>query len=201
MYTGSTWYFSPLLLLLQKRFRALAYFFITATCIAGLSFAITPLKIYAAALAEIPGETAGFFPFGLRGLTIVIGQDWLFPLLAIAVLLVCGWAMWRSKLTQAFCIAIAGGLLIVPYVCWYDSTLLAIPIVVLFARGSARIRSVCVAAMIMGPAWRYLIVHLSVEMFILAYFLHDVFKAAVIENEEVHVTKIGEACQPQFGPR
>jgi hypothetical protein len=161
----------PLLLLFQKRYRALTSFAIGAVLIASVSFAITPLRTYITALMEVPKETAGFFPFGLRGFSFVIGQTWCYPVLAVIVLVLCCWLFRRVPLTEAFSVAITGTLLIVPYVTWYDSTLLALPLAFIYARGSSRIRLACIAVLLASPLWPFLLTHLTVELLVLGYFI------------------------------
>jgi len=160
----------PPLLLLQNRYRALTSFAIGAASIAGVSFAITPLRTYTTALIEVPKETAGFFPFGLRGLSLVIGQQWCYAVLVGVVLVLCCWLMRRLPLTEALCVAVTGTLLIVPYVTWYDSTLLVLPLAFLYARGSSRIRLACIGVLLASALWRILPTHVGAEFFVLAYF-------------------------------
>jgi hypothetical protein len=161
----------PLLLLLQKRYRAFTSFAIGAASIACISFKMTPLRTYAAALVEVPKETAGFFPFGLRGFSIVFGQTWCYPVLALIVLLLCCWLMKTLPLTEAFCVAITGSLLIVPYVTWYDSALLVVPLAFIYGRGSSRSRVACVIALLASSMWRILLTHFVTESLVLAYFV------------------------------
>jgi hypothetical protein len=83
-------------------------------------------------------------------------------------------------MTEAFCIAITGTLLVSPYVTWYDSTLLALPLAVVFARSAMAMRVACVAVLVAVPLWRHGggnngpigFMHVGVELLILAYFVH-----------------------------
>jgi hypothetical protein len=52
-----------------------------------------------------------------------------------------------------------------------DSTLLAMPVEVMFGRGSTWVRRVCVGVLMRGPAWRFLLTHVAVEVFFLAFVL------------------------------
>jgi hypothetical protein len=161
----------PVMLACQQRFRALGSLAVGASFLAGASLLITPLRTYLRAILDAPKQTAGFFPFGLRGLGLVLANDYFYPVSALIVILICCWLMRRLPLGEAFCIAITGALLVVPYVCWYDSTLLAIPIALTFARGSGPIRIACVALLFLGPAWRFLLTHVATDLFVLAFLL------------------------------
>jgi hypothetical protein len=168
----------PVMLLLHRRFRAFSLFTIGALLVAGSSIALTPVRDYVAAVVDAPRKTPGFFPVGLRGFSAAIGQPWCYPVLAVIVLLVCCWLMRHLPLTEAFCVAITGSLLIVPYVTWYDSTLLALPIAVIYARSGTAIRAICMAVLAAIPLWEHGggnngpigFMHVGVELCILAYF-------------------------------
>jgi hypothetical protein len=170
----------PVVLLLHRRFRALIWFVIGGAFVAASSVALTPLSNYIAAMIDAPRKTAGFFPVGLKGFSTAIGQPWCYPILAAIVLLVCCWLMRQLPFVEAFCVAITGSLLIVPYVTWYDSTLLALPFAVIFARGGMAIRVVCAAVLAAIPLWEHGggnngpigFMHVGVELFIVGYFAH-----------------------------
>lgn len=145
----------PILLLLQRRYRAFVSFAVGAVLIAAASMAITPFRAYITAVSDAQSKTAGFYPVGLRGFSVAIGQPWCYPLLAAGVLVVCCWLMRRLPFTEGYCVAILGALLISPYVCWYDSTLLVLPIAVVFAQSGTAMRVVCLAVLIAMPLWEH----------------------------------------------
>jgi hypothetical protein len=166
----------PMMLLLHRRFNALISFVIGAILAAASSMELAPIRDYVAAILDAPRKTAGFYPVGLRGFSVAIGQSWCYPVLAVLALVVCCWLMRRLPLTEAFCVAITGSLLIVPYVTWYDSTLLALPLAVVYARGRAAMRVICIAILVAVPLWEHGggnngpigFMHVGVELFIIA---------------------------------
>lgn len=170
----------PLVLLLHRRFRALAVFAIGVVFVASSSMALTPLRDYVAAMTDTPRKTPGFFPVGLKGFSSAIGQPWCYPMLAAIMFLLCCWLMKQLSFTEAFCVAITGSLLIVPYVTWYDSTLLALPFAVIYARGGTAIRIICIAVLCAIPLWEHGggnngpggFMHVGVELFIVGYFAY-----------------------------
>jgi hypothetical protein len=170
----------PVMLVLHRRYRALMMFGIGAVSVAIASVFLTPLGEYVTALIEAPQKTAGFYPVGLRGFSSAIGQPWCYPVLAAATLVLCCWLMARLPLSEAFCIALTGSLLVSPYICWYDSTLLALPIAAVFARSAMPARVACVAVLIAVPLWAHGggnngpigFMHVGVEALILVYFVH-----------------------------
>jgi hypothetical protein len=145
----------PLFLVLQKRYRALAAFAAGAATIIALSFAITPLSTYMETLAEVRSETPDFWPIGLRGFAYSIGHARLYPWLAFAVAVLCCWLMRRLPTTEALAVAVTGSLMIVPYVCWYDCTLLLFPLAVIYSRSGGFIRIGCLLVLAAVPAWAY----------------------------------------------
>jgi hypothetical protein len=176
----------PVMLLLQRRYQALLTFGAGAVLVATASFALVPFGVYVTALVETPKNTAGFFPVGLRGLSAAIAQPWTYPILAAAVIVLCCWLMKRLPITEAFCVAIVGTLLISPYVTYYDSTLLALPLAVVFAHAGTPIRIICVAVLAGTPLWEHGggnngpigFTHVAVELFILGYFMQAALSSA-----------------------
>lgn len=168
----------PLLLLFQKRYRAFGSFAAGAVLVVGVSFAITPLGTYLKTLDEVPKQTPGFYPVGLRGFCVAMGQPWCYPALVAVVFLLCCWLMWRLPFREAFAVAVTGGLMIVPYVCWYDSTLLVLPLSAIYARGPRPVRWACIAILAAVPAWLYGggsngpigFTHVAAELFVLGCF-------------------------------
>ena len=85
-----------------------------------------------------------------------------------------------TALHRGLLVAITGSLLIVPYVTWYDSTLLALPIAVIYARGRTTIRIICASVVTAIPLWVHGggnngpigFTHVGVELFIIGYFAH-----------------------------
>jgi hypothetical protein len=109
----------------------------------------------------------------------MLGQPWYYPVLSAFVLVLCCWLFTRLPPAEAFSVAITGSLLISPYVAWYDSTLLALPLAVIFVRSGAPTRVACVAVLVAYPLWRYgggnngprAFIDSGVELFMLAYFV------------------------------
>lgn len=168
----------PLLLLVKRRYRGMAAFAAGAATVAAASFAISPIRTYLRTLDDVPKQTPGFHPVGLRGFSLAIGQPWCYPALAAIVFLLCCWLMWRLPFREGFGVAITGSLMIVPYVCWYDSTLLVIPLSIIYARSTLAVRVACVATLAAVPAWMHGggsngpigFTHVIVEALILGYF-------------------------------
>lgn len=169
----------PFLLLLHRRYRALVCFAIGGVFIAGVSAALTPAREYVTAVIDAQRKTTGFFPVGLRGFSVAIGQSWCYPILAAGIFVLCCWLMKRLLLIDAFCVAITGALLISPYITWYDSTLLVLPIAVVFARSGPAVRVACLAVLVAVPLWEHGggnngpigFMHVGVEALLLAYFV------------------------------
>lgn len=172
----------PLLLIIKRRFRALISFGIAAVLLMASSAALASPREYLNLLIDSPKLTPGLWEVGLIGFSRAIGLSWFYPVLAIIVFVLCCWLMTRLPLPESFCVAIVGMLLISPHIAWYDSTLLALPIAVVFARSNTAIRICCFALLIAYPLWRYGggnngpigFTHVTVELFILGYFILDV---------------------------
>jgi hypothetical protein len=181
----------PLLLLLQRRNRALVSFAAGAALLALVSFSISPIGTYLRTLDEVPRQTPSFHPVGLRGFSYSIGEPSCYSVLVVITLGICCWLMWRLPFREAFAAAITGGLMIVPYVCWYDSTLLIIPLSIIFARASLPVRVACVAMLIAVPAWMHGggnngpigFTHVIIEVLILGYF------GAVAVPDKLHLPR------------
>ena len=77
----------PVVLLLHRRFRALTSFGVGAVFVAASSIALIPLRDYVAAIIDAPRKTPGFFPVGLKGFSVAIGQPWCYPVLVVILLL------------------------------------------------------------------------------------------------------------------
>ncbi len=169
----------PLMLLLHKRLRVLISFTVGAIVLAAWSVVLAPPRDYLNVLVNSPKLVAGYFPVGLLGFSAAIGQGWCYLPLAALAFVVCCWLMRRLPLTEAFCVAIVGTLLISPHVSWYDSTLLALPIAVVFARAGTAVRIICVAVLAAIPLWEHGggnngpigFMHVGVELLLLGYFL------------------------------
>jgi hypothetical protein len=170
----------PVVLLFHRRFRAFTSFAVGTVVVAASSIALTPsIGAYLTIIRNAPAIAGGFYPVGLRGFSVAIGQPWCYPWLAAAVLVLCCWLFTRLPLVESLCVAVTGGLLVVPYVTWYDSTLLALPLAVAYAKGGKFVRTVCVAVLIGIPLWvrgggyngPMGFTHVAVEAFLLGYFM------------------------------
>ncbi len=170
----------PVVLLLHRRYRALVSFGIGAVLVVAISIALASPKSYIDAVANAPRIAGWFFPVGLRGFSMGIHQLWTYPILAILTFLLCWWLMRLLPLSEAFCVAIIGALLISPYITWYDSTLLVLPLAVILAKSGTAIRIICVGVLVAIPLWQYGggatgsagYMHVSVELFTLGFFIH-----------------------------
>jgi hypothetical protein len=171
----------PVMLLLHRRHRALTWFAVGGLFIAAASIALASPLEYLSVLIHGPKQIPGFFPVGLPGFSAAIHQPWCYPVLAVVVLIVCCRLIPLLPVAEAFCVAITGTLLISPYVTWYDSTLLALPLAVVFARAGTVMRVCCVGALFALPLWvsgggfsnkAGGFMHVAVELYLLAYFMH-----------------------------
>jgi hypothetical protein len=168
----------PAALLIHRRFKALTSLTIGAVAVAVSSIALVPAGAYLTIILDAPKIAGRFYPAGLRGFSDAIGQPWCYPWLAGAVLLVCCSLISRLPIVEAMCVAVTGSLLVVPYVTWYDSTLLALPVAVVWERGGIFVRTACVAMLIGVPLQLHGggdsvpmgIAHVAAEMFLLAHF-------------------------------
>ena len=143
----------PVLLFLKRRFRALTSFAILGGLLAAASAALASPGQYIDLLINIRKIVPEFTPAGLSGAATAVGLHWSYPSLAIAVLITCVWLMRRLPFTPAFCVAIIGMLLISPYVTWYDSTLLSLPITVVIASGETALTVVGICVLLLQPLW------------------------------------------------
>jgi hypothetical protein len=172
------------MLAVQRRYKALAVFSFGAVIVAAVSLLMTPLHDYITAVTQAQEQTIGFFPVGLRGATSALGLASWYPILVAATVVICLWLMRHLPAAEALSVAITGTLMTSPYVCWYDSTLLALVIVVLWARSGKPLRIACVLVLIAVPLWfigggfmhrpgGYM--HIGVEVAILAYYVNAVW--------------------------
>ena len=169
----------PLLFIIKRRYKALASFGIGATILTASSLALASPREYLNLLIALREITPGYADVGLIGFSQAVRQPWCYPVLAVIAFAVCCWLMRRLPLPEAFCIAIVGMLLISPHITWYDSTLLALPIGVVFARSGTAMRVVCLAILVTQPLWLHGggnngqagFTHAAVESFILGYFV------------------------------
>jgi hypothetical protein len=178
----------PAMLLLHRRFKALTVFTIGALLVAGLSLSLTSLHDYQKAIADAQEQTLGFFPVGLRGATSSLGIGWAYLILAAVTAAICLWLMPHLPTAEALSVALTGSLMISPYVCWYDSTLLALVLVVLWARSGKAMRRACVMVLIAVPLWPlgggfmhrpggYM--HVLVEAAVIIYYVNAVWTHAL----------------------
>jgi hypothetical protein len=170
----------PVMLLLRRRYKALTWFAFGVVSLAAASIVLAPAREYIRVLVDGPKQIPGFFPVGLRGFGAAVHQAWCYPVLTLLVVIICVWLMKLLPLPEAFSAAVTGTLLISPYVTWYDSTLLALPLSIIFARGGKMARVFCVAALLVIPLWingggfsnkAGGFMHVAVEASILAYFV------------------------------
>ena len=165
----------PVLLLLQGQFRALISFAVSGGVLAGASAALASPRQYFELLMHVR-EISPFTPAGLRGAAMVLGVPWSYPLLALGVFVLSAWLMRHLPLTQAFCIAIVGTLLISPYVTWYDSTLLCLPIAFVIASASTTVSVMGIGLLVLQQLWEsdhgpLYITPAIVELLLLGYFI------------------------------
>ncbi len=165
----------PLLLVIKRRFRALTSFGIGAIILTTASVALASPREYINLLIADP-KLYSYFRVGLVGFSRAIGQPWCYPVLAVIALAVCCWLMRRLPMTEAFSTAIVGMLLISPHIAFYDSTLLTLPIAVVFARSGPAMRVICLAILVIQWLWvdssgPIGFTHTGVELFILGYFV------------------------------
>jgi hypothetical protein len=169
----------PVVLLLHRRYRALFMLSMGAVGVFGMSFALTPFRTYVSAITQAQQKTPFFFPVGLRGFSTSIGEPSFYPFLAGATFILCCWLIKKLPLWEAFCVGITGALLISPYITWYDSTLLAFPLAVIYARSRFVLQIGCTLILSAVPLWMNGggyngpkgFMHVSVELFIIGYFL------------------------------
>ena len=110
---------------------------------------------------------------------MVILLTWCYPFLAVLTVAICVWLMHHLPTAEALSIAITGSLMVSPYVCWYDSSLLALAIIVLWARSGSIVRLLCVLTVVAIPLWLYGggfkgpsgYMHIGVEVAILLHYV------------------------------
>ena len=165
--------------MVKRRFRALTSFGIGAAILAAASAALASPREYINLLMADP-KLYSYFRVGLVGFSRTIGQPWCYPVLAVIALAVCCWLMRRLPMTEAFSHRYRRGgggmLLISPHIAFYDSTLLTLPIAVVFARSGTKMRLICLAILVIQWLWvdsrgPIGFTHTGVELFILGYFV------------------------------
>jgi hypothetical protein len=131
----------PLVLLLHRRWRALAGYAVTGAALAAVSVAITgwgAVRNYMDLIRRYPVElyrmpTAGGIAANLNWLP-------LWPLLSVLALALVLWAVRRLEFGAAFCLAIAGSLFISPQSYGHDCAVLLLPLAYFFRRGGTFLR-------------------------------------------------------------
>lgn len=169
----------PVVLIAHRRHKALFSFSVAAIAITALSFTLTSLSSYLFAIAHAQSDTAGFFPVGLRGFSAAIGQPWCYPFLAALFGVATCWLIVKLPLAEGMCVAITGALMTSPYVTWYDSTLLVIPLAILFSYANPVVRWSSLAVLVAMPLWEHGggnngpsgFMHVAIEVFLLGAFL------------------------------
>ena len=144
----------PVLLFLRRRFRALTSFAVSGGLLAAASLALASPSQYIELLVNIRKLVPSFAPVGLRGATAALGIPWSYPLLGVAMLAACVWLMRELPIRESFCVAIVGMLLISPYVTWYDSTLLLLPISLFISRSDFILRILCLLVLVLQQLWK-----------------------------------------------
>lgn len=91
---------------------------------------------YFAVIQVAPAIAKGFFPVGLKGFSDAIHAPALYLPLVLLAVVICCWLYSRLDLTASFALSIVGCLMISPYVTWYDSTLLVLPILFAYSRSN-----------------------------------------------------------------
>lgn len=202
----------PVALLAHRRFRALLTFAAGAFCTAAFSLFLAPLSAYTDAIKQTQLLTPGFYPVGLRGFSNAIGHPSIYPFLAACAGGICCWLMTRLTLTESLCVAIVGALLLSPYITWYDSTLLVLPLAAVFGRGFAAMNWLPLAILAAAPVWEHGggnngpkgYMHVGVEAFLLC-FLASKTKATVSKRtgtgtvRRAKINKVGQSGQ-EFYP-
>jgi hypothetical protein len=144
----------PLYLLIRRQWQALGYGIGTTAILVGVSFSLQSPRTYFDYLKRVPEMSINFDPASitsLRGLTL--GHPWLYGVTVVAVVLLALWAISVTDETSGFAIAITGSLLIAYYTFYYDLTLLAIPIMVILAKGGRWSRIAPLTLLVGVPLW------------------------------------------------
>jgi hypothetical protein len=118
--------FVPMLLILRRRWTALAAWAATAGAMTTASILLAPPSEYVALLRNIESYTIGFAPatmIGFRGLAHMLGAPVLYPMLACATVVLGSVAMLRLPLVDAFYAGQLTALLAGYHVTWYDAAL------------------------------------------------------------------------------
>jgi alpha-1,2-mannosyltransferase len=199
--------FIPVLLVAQKRYMAMLSFTLGAICTGAVSFALTPFGDYVSAIENAQSYTAGFYPVGLRGFSMAIGQPWSYGVLAVVVGALCCWLIFVLPLLDSMCVAITGALLLSPYIAWYDSTLLIIPLAVLAARGRPAVKWTSIALLTAIPAWEHGggnngplgFMHVAVEGFVISCSVLKAIGPLVPPSRRSRLTGWDHTQAPEYG--
>jgi len=170
----------PLMLVSKKRYQALAVFLFGAVLVVLGSLGVSDWHAYLNAVADAPRIAGGFFPVGLRGFSNAVGLPWIYAPLAISALIICCWLCYSLPLRESLSAALVGALLISPYVTWYDSTLLILPLLLVYSRSTtSTMRVACLSVILAVPLWEHGggnngpigFMHVGVEFSLLVYFV------------------------------
>jgi hypothetical protein len=147
----------PLMLLIKKQYRALGYMAGGGAALALASALLVSPTAYLELLPNIPKYTAGYEPaktmIGFRSLSYWIEAPELYYPLAFAGIVFCLFAIWKSPLTEAYCIALAGSMLCGFHIAWYDGVCLMVPMTVVLARNSKPAALISALLLFLFPVW------------------------------------------------
>lgn len=166
----------PVMLLLRNQARVLVGFCAGTLLVCSLSLALCSLGAYTRVLTLAPTIAHHFSAVGLAAFSKTVGLPEAYLPGAMCILAICCWIFRYSDFRTAFATAITGALLLSPYVTWYDSTLLVLPLLCLFAEAGWKTRTVCMLVLLAIPLWifgggfngQFGFAHIAVEVSLLS---------------------------------
>lgn len=165
----------PLMLLIKKQYRALAWMTGGGAALAFTSALLVSPAAYLELLPNIPRYTVGYEPgktmIGFRQLAYWLEAPGLYYPLAVAGVAFCLFAIWKAPLTEAFCIALAGSMLCGFHVAWYDGSCLIVPMAVVLAKSSQPAALISACLMFLFPLWPFSPTAISVLLLLLVIAL------------------------------
>jgi hypothetical protein len=130
----------PPLLLMNRRYRALATFLAGACLLVLGSLAMSNLTAYVRQLTRIRELSMNFSPGGIRGVLESLGLAWLYLPVALLMVLALFWYARHVTLLHACLTAILVTILVSPHSTWYDGTLLILPAARIWSLAGMKLR-------------------------------------------------------------
>ncbi|MGI9101704.1 MAG: glycosyltransferase family 87 protein [Terriglobales bacterium] len=180
-------------LIAHRRWKALGAFGAVSSFLVAVSVALVPPDEYIHELMAVP-PFFGLIPNSIRGVLLQSNHaNWYVPIALVGVTL-CIYLIWRLPLQQGLAVAIVGVLLFGHYGTWPDTTLLAVPIAIMWRNAGPVARKLLLAILVFPPAWMAgeLSFRVLAEGFLLFYVAYSAWRDG---KEPIAVPAVAQAAQ------